>query len=627
MTRPSACLTLLLLFLAIIVKSQPKFVAKFGRISLEELKMLRYAPDTGAHAVVLFDKARLNGITGTFTRHIRMKILTHSGTSFANFQVNTPSRAVIDGSTFNLAGGQIEETKLAKENIFREEIIDDLDIFKVFFPNVKPGSVVELRYSFTGVPYQWRFQNRIPVMYNEIILEPTNYVYFKKALYGSVPVKALDDMTWAAENVPAFHEETLMADYSNYIAHFKFDILKIHIPSVRGYYREYSTTWGALGKYLSDSKLFGGVIDNAPFLNAKAKELKSGNQPVHDKLNSAYDYIKENIKWNGSSRLFASNDYYQSFLKNHSGNSADVNLLLVTLLLKSGVKAYPVILSTRDNGLLNPASASLSSVNYVAAYVKDGDTEMIMDATSPHLIPGMLPSRCLNTNAYVVDGEKGWWVDLTSGKSFSKKQFISIKFEDNGVVTGSIRNTYEDYDFLDWIEKYQSLGSDEAYVNSLKASTTDLTVNTCVLSVDKDKLSAVETIQADLSGSEYIQKLGNELLITPFVFNDIINPFKSEKRAYPIDFISTKKRSIIISLPIPENYGVQKVPDNLMLRPQHGGAKFTFQSAITNNVLNIRCTFSIDKQLFSESEYSSLRGFFSEVSRKLTESIQLYKKT
>lgn len=64
----------------------------------------------------------------------------------------------------------------------------------------------------------------------------------------------------------------------------------------------------------------------------------------------------------------------------------------------------------------------------------------------------------------------------------------------------------------------------------------------------------------------------------------------------------------------------------MVITADTGGAKFSFMSSITNSVLSIRCNLQIDKQIFDEQEYPTLRHFFIEVNRKISESIQIDKK-
>ena len=597
---------------------------KPGRIPIADLEMKQYALDTTAHAVVLYDKGHLHSNTHDFTRHLRLKILKPAGTSYANFQVKTTARSDIHGSTFNLVNGQIEETKLTKENIFKEEIVEGYYVYKLFFPSVRPGSVLELRYSFAGLPFEWRFQERIPVVYNELILEPTGSVDYKKTVFGNHPIKN-KGYSWIATDVPAFLEEPYMCHYSNYLTHFKFDIRSIFIPGF--IHVNVASSWEKIGERLMEMAAFGGVIKNSPFVNAKANEIKKSDAPILEKVHAAYDYIQENIKWNGWTTEFASANYWSNFKTNHSGNSAEVNLLLIALLQKAEINAYPVIMSTRDNGLLNPTSASLTGLNYVVAYVKTDDIELLLDATEPDLIPGILPDRCRNISAYVIDPPGGWWIDTSRGRGNNRKQFILIKPDAENNFIAEVTNTHQDYDYLEWIKKFKETGSEEAYKRFVIANNMQAKITHCEISVDKTKLKASEKRTIDLTNSEVLQDLGSETLINPFLFADILNPFKNEKRQHPVDFIYPRSRSIIISVKIPENYTLRKLPESCMIAPESGGAIFSLVSTLNANLLTIVCTFKIEKQIFVPNEYPELRRFFTETYRKISQPLQIDKKT
>jgi hypothetical protein len=597
---------------------------KFGKIPIEDLQMSRYAADSTAPAIILYDKGYFDATSSRFTRHMRLKIISNAGASYANFAVRTPSKSGIDGSTYNLVNGEIVEAPLEKENIFTEKIVDDLSIYKIFFPNVKPGSVVELRYSFVGLPFEWRFQDRIPVKYNELTLEPTDYITFKKTMFGLLPIEN-KGLKWIATNMPAFVEEPHMCHYSNYLTHFKFDIESVHIPGVL--YREFSTQWAKVGQRLMEDPGFGQILTSTPFLNEKASELKKSTAPIQEKILTAYRYIQENIKWNGSSTPFVTTDFSANFKKNHSGNSAEVNMSLISLLRKCDIKVYPAVLSTRENGLLNPGSASMSSINYVVGYVNMDGVELFVDATDPDLLPGVLPLRCRNINAFVIDAPAGWWVDTSLGKGNSRKQFVSIKQDANGKFVAEVSDTHEDYDYLEWIEHYKEYGSEEAYARAVMAKSRDLEISSCKVTIDKEKLKAIEKRSVQISDTEHAQDLGSEIVINPFVFNDITNPFKQEGRNHPIDFLYPRSRTITISFQIPENYVLRKIPEKFAVAPESGGAKFTYLANLSNNILTVRCTFQVERQMFTEAEYPALRGFFVEVNRKISEAIQLDKKT
>lgn len=605
------------------VEAQEKI--RFGRIPIEDLQMDRYEADTTAPAVILYDKGHFDGRTGLFTRHVRLKVLRNAGTSFANFHLRTASRSNIDGSTYNLENDQTVEASLTKENIFKEEIVEGVYTYKVFFPSVKPGSVIELRYSFWGLPYEWRFQEGVPVKYNELILEPTQHIVFKKTMFGHHPITA-GTYRWIATDVPALLEEPYMCHYSNYLTHFKIDIESM---GIRGHtYMAYSSSWEMIARRLSEATSFGDVLTNAPFLNEKAHEIKASKVSTLKKIQAAYTYIQENIKWNGFTSEYATPEIWTNFKKNHSGNSAEVNLMLVSLLQKSGINTYPAVLSTRDHGLLNPMSASMTGLNYVIAYVKTDSLELVLDATEPELVPGILPPRCRNLSAFVIDASGGFWLDISEGKSHTRKQFVLIEPDKEDRLRATVTHSYEDYDYLEWMKRFKDNGSEDAYIRSVMTNITDVNIRECKLSIEKDKLKASEIRTVDdLEDTEYVQDLGNEKLVNPFLFWDVANPFKEEKRQYPIDFIYPRNRSVIVSFRLPENHSLRSIPEPLGITLENGGARFNYRASLTSNILTIVCNLKIEKQVFSPEEYPALRQFFMEVTRKMAEPLQLDEKT
>jgi hypothetical protein len=116
------------------------------------------------------------------------------------------------------------------------------------------------------------------------------------------------------------------------------------------------------------------------------------------------------------------------------------------------------------------------------------------------------------------------------------------------------------------------------------------------------------------------------MLINPFVFSDISNPFKQEARAYPVDFVYPKSRVFVTALQIPRNYSLRKLPEAFILKHENGGATFSMVSNLNKNLLTIKCSLNIARQIFTENEYASLRNFFTEVNRTMSKAIHIDKK-
>jgi hypothetical protein len=104
------------------------------------------------------------------------------------------------------------------------------------------------------------------------------------------------------------------------------------------------------------------------------------------------------------------------------------------------------------------------------------------------------------------------------------------------------------------------------------------------------------------------------------------NPFKVEKREYPVDFGSPLEKVYICKLTVPDTYGVDELPQSKIFVLPGNGAKFLYNVSNTGNLVTITSTIQINKNLFIQTEYSGLREFYNHVVAKQAEQIVLKKK-
>ena len=87
---------------------------KFGKVSVEELEMKVYQPDTSASAIILYESGYYDAINHQFIQHKRVKILKKEGYFMADNKFYATHKGSIKGITFNLVDGKIVESKLNK---------------------------------------------------------------------------------------------------------------------------------------------------------------------------------------------------------------------------------------------------------------------------------------------------------------------------------------------------------------------------------------------------------------------------------------------------------------------------------------------------------------------------------
>ncbi len=590
---------------------------KFGRVSMDELLMTSYENDTTAVAVILSDVGKFNSRDLRFTRHVRVKILKKSGLSWGNWTFNTPTKSTFKVVVSNLENGEIVSEKATNKSIYEEYIVDNFDVYKVFAPNVKVGSVIDISYSHFGIPFEWRFQSIIPVVYNELELENSHIVKYSKFFFGFEEIKTINDTKWIARNMPAFHIESFLSNYKNYITKFQFQLISIN-------FHEYSTTWERIIDRLLESERFGSVINGSAFLNDIAKEINSKNLSVEDKIEEAYKIIQQNIKWNGINTIYASEFNKNNFKNIHSGNSADINLLMVTLLNKLNIRTFPVVLSTRDNGyILNP---SIDRLNFVVAYVKHDNIEMLIDATSIHAWPGILPAKCLNQKGLLVNRGTELWINLNESYVNYKKQFSTITVHPDGTADGVINFNYKEYAYLNWCDEYDEFKQDdELYLDEIKNKFDQINIDDYVqLKNERNHLKSSDQFNVNLSNQ--LIDTGDGLIINPLVMIEYSkNPFKTDSRKYPVDLIYPTEFTSTVIVKLPDNYTPISIPESTKLSTSDGNATFTYLINASETGIQFSLKMQISKHVFDEGEYPELKQFYSEVSRLINHPIELKK--
>jgi hypothetical protein len=430
---------------------------KFGQISKADLLNNVYAPDTSAPAVVLCDYGYFTESRFQTVRTLRIKILKKEGYDWANQTFNSDSKTSIKGITYNLVDNEIEETKLKNESIFKTRVTDDIFEIRVAMPNVKVGSIIDIQFLYDGIPSEWDFQQEIPVVHSELVLEPSLYVSYSKNFFGYIGITSRTNNSWISDNVPAFKPEPYMTSSKNYRSRLEFDYESVSFP---GFYRSYTTSWEAVRDLLYNSAYFGTVLNTDGYLKSVAKDIKARSTSQQDMIRMAYEYTKQ-IKWDKTYRLYTDKTSLNSSYKEGKGNSSEVNLALVQLLRKLDLDAGPVVMSTRSNGRLSALKPSFNKLNYVIAAVFTDKDTLLLDATEANCPYSFLPMRALNGQGRFMDKNRTGWVDLTAKKKDKQMVVYTMSIGDDLSLKGKITYSKGDYAALNFRNDYEDFNSDE----------------------------------------------------------------------------------------------------------------------------------------------------------------------
>jgi hypothetical protein len=440
------------LFLSILAFALLSFNAnsqdfKFGKVSKEEVTNNVYEKDTSANAVILykyrntyFDHDHPDGYIVITEVHERIKILNKDGLDNAtkkirayNYGKNHERISGIKGYTYNIENGKLKSEKLKKSGVFKEKLSDYWEETSFTMPNVKVGSVVEWTYRKTSPLWDIDdliIQEDIPTKHYYAKIEVLSYFHFNRVAKGRYTISpkqyeelrnlnisyeqntngALTQATKSAtiqtkeyvseydlRDVPALKDEPYVDNKDNYRALVSYELMSVQFPG--GAPHNYSKTWEDVVKTVNKSDNFGKQLENTRFLKDDAEQIKTQGTSPMELTKNAFEFIKNKMNWNGN-KAVGTRDGIRKAYKENTGNSAQINLMLTALLRECGVKANPVLVSTRSHGF--PAFPTLDGFNYVIACAEIGGKYVLLDATDKKSYLNVLPQRDLNWEGTMV---------------------------------------------------------------------------------------------------------------------------------------------------------------------------------------------------------------------------------
>jgi hypothetical protein len=622
MTKSNIFLSLVLLLVFSSANSQPA-PARYGKIDMADLEMKVYDRDTTAEALILCDYGVFNGATFEFQRLLRIKVLKKEGSDIVNRVYNITGTGSIKGCTYNLVDGAIVESKLKSESIFKEEIRQGRYRYRITMPDVRAGSVVDILYNFPLLPNEWSFQDKVPVRWSELRIPNSPYVTFQKVFYGFEPLYINEPGRWVAKDMPALRAEPYLNSLINYLNRAEIELSSIDVP---GYMTFFTTSWDAVNTYLLENRFFGVALQGlAAYLNDDARAIKDLNLLDELRMKAACDTIKRRVKWNETESLYSTSELGFAFRKG-SGNSADVNLILVQMLKKLGFDAFPIALSTRENGIISPSFPTIDKLNYIIAGVKHNNKVYFFDATEACLPAGMLPFRALNGRGRIIDTDHSDWIDLSPTGEQKEMVYCDMKLNESGELSGTITYVDSDYGAYYFRKGLRSHNSHDEYIKEIESDFPGLTIHSFNFEdIDSLQKPVREIFNVSLSG--YADMIGDMISLNPMLIEKLdSNPFKMEKRKYPIDYGHPIKSRYVLNVLLPEGYEVSEVPRPCSIVLPDKSGRFTYNMSVKGNSVQLMANFDITKTLFVESEYLLIKEFYNQVIAKQMEVIMLKKK-
>jgi hypothetical protein len=628
--------------------------AEWGDVSREHLELDAHPSDSNATAIILSDvgetRFRRNGEL-RFERTRRIKLLTESaydeyGTVKLSYVHDDMMQRVknVDGHTFILNDdGEVERFELDGDDVYEEEVDDTHGRVTFTLPNLKPGAIIEYRYEIRSKNpiflNAWNFQHGEPTLYSEYVAEaPENLDYAviaksspqfdtKETHSVNTHVGPGVEYVWIATEVPALRAEPFMTTLEDHRASVQFQLRGIRNPNTNRY-QPILTSWTEVAEGLMGSLEFGRNLTRHQYVRRYTEKVigDAGADTDEEKIEAIYDFVAARMSWTKEDERFVIDRQLDDVLKEQSGTTAEINMLLCSMLMHADIDARPVLISTRDHGQVMPLYPFLSQFNALVVGIPGADETTFLDATDPNRPAGLLPTRALNGQGWMVHESEPTWIPIPPTGADQRTSLVSATLSADGTLSGSVNVSDQSYRALDGRHALDESDAD-AFVADDVFEGRDAEIS----EAEVENLDAIDKplkTKASFEMPAYAQVAGDFLYVNPVLIGrQSENVLKSPTRQFPVNYGYPRMETYTLTLQIPEGYEVKEAPKNTRVRLGEKQGDFIRMTQASGDRVMMRMTFMIRQPVFAAEQYDMLRNFYKEIVSAHAQPLVLQRKT
>lgn len=651
---------------------------KYGKVSKEELEEKENNAYPDADATVLnrsykvsFEYKQGEGFNKRIEVLERIKIYNTDGFNWATKKIKTQNELGgekesfgVKGVTYTLENGSVKKSKLDKSGIF-EQREGEYWIENTFtMPNLQKGCVVEYEYTIESPFANLRdidLQYTIPIRQLEIKVEAPDYYVYNiqtnpkasiaysfnqnskekkitirgksglgtanydsgfRGMRGEKGTFKGDEYTYKENiytmeerNIPPLKVESHVDNLRNYQARSLWELSMINWPGEIP--KRYATSWEAVAKSIYERDVFENQLSPKNYYAEDVENAIANLTETEEKMAAIFAMLKNKVRWNSYDGYFPSNGGRKAY-REGEGNVADINLMLISMLKSVNIEAYPVLVSTKKNGI--PVYPTREGFNYVIAAVKHNGAYHLMDASSTFSNINMLPEHAMNWQGRLIrpDGTSDW-IGLYPSYVSKKLTYVQAEVQDNKLIA-SIKERKGGNYAKDYRVMYAN-SNDETQINAIETNDQGIVI-TDFEAKDLQTLKNNMSVGYTATSSSIIEEIGGDLYLSPMLFMaQSENPFKDDIREYPIFFNYPKSHSYNISIKIPEGYQVKSMPEAVKANLANNMGSYTYLVKEMPGMIQLAVSLDINTPVVIPQDYEFIKAMFSQIVEKEKEKV------
>ena len=527
-------------------------------------------------------------------------------------------------------------TKIKKKEIFDGAAFASFQLYSdsrhrsIRFPGVVPGSIVEHSYELAirnlfFLPSAFYLQDTVPIRAKTVsITAPTSFP-IRLTPRGGAPEQSVEEIggrvthRWRVGNVPALERDRGTPPTIDLLPRVLIGPKEI----VWGDHRIDAETWDGIGRFYWD--LARDRMNPSPEVARKAHELTDDIFDPPGKTRRIYEFVQGRVNYVSISLDIGGYQPHPNgdVLKYMYGDCKDKATLVIAMLRAVDLNGFPVLIRTRDAGLVDRDTPGLN-FNHAIVAVPAEEGLLFMDPTSEDTRFGDLPWQDQGVSVVVVKGDgRGELMETPLFAAEHNRRHIAFdgRIDADGALEGQVT-----------IEAWGQRQSNFAPL--LEARAEDREEALADLMAWLSPGAQLESQEVDAPGSpgdplrfagkvtipRYVTRAGTIEIFSPHVarFPDLTSVAAYSGRRQPLFFRYLFANTVEARLTLPAGRTLKKIPED---RTMEGpGVKSTTKYELLReggrNVLVVRRSLAVSRREIPIEEYGEMYEFVAALARE-----------
>ncbi|WP_161499168.1 DUF3857 domain-containing protein [Flavipsychrobacter stenotrophus] len=620
-----------------------------------------YPIDPDAAAVVLYEKTDIelsylnNALTKVYTYHKLVKILKASAFSEANVHIfysdNFFGRVEkVRGYTHHLNGDALVTEEIDRRDLLKKDVSENVNSVSFTLPSVKEGCVIEYSYdirsNYKQTVLTWDVQDEYPKLESSFnITYPTN-IEFTSITHVGMACKsykeeedaenAADNFAcvrtinranqssyWIRRNIAAEKEEAFVQNKHNNAERLEMQMTGINTPTT---IMHFNNSWDKINDELWERQKYKDMLFGInDFFDKALDSLLTPAMSAKGKTAAIYKYVRAHYHCSKKMGRI-SNTNLRKLEHTSEVNVAEINALLTAMLIRAKLPAAMILMSTTASVSPTETFPVLDRINYMACVVMADTEQILLDASDPNNIFGILPTYCYNGFSWIL-GNKGQGVNLTPDliKNKNTYNFKINEFTDSTARLEITKKTGLLHSVAyrkAWVKNKEQKQKDIDYIKD------HLPGNITVLESHVDNQDNPDTNL--IMKYTCIMDLGKEP--TTFINTNIIkvyesNPFKAGERKAPIEFPYKSEYAFFTSITLPPEMEPDTLAQPTAISYNNGEIYYRKMMGYIPDIhlLTVNSSFEINATSYESEWNTTIREFFQKMIDNSNEMIAIKK--